>query len=51
MYVFKVVVGVDLINEFLYKLGEGGGGRLVEGGVFKPFKKLDTNNTFFKQKY
>ena len=26
MYVYKVVVGVELINELLRKSGEGGGG-------------------------
>ena len=30
------------INELLRK--SGGGGRLVKGGVFKPFKELDINN-------
>ena len=30
------MVGVDLINELLRKSGEGGG-RLVYGGVLKPF--------------
>ena len=29
MYVYKVVVGVDLINELLRKSGRGGGGSLV----------------------
>ena len=31
-----MVVAVDLINELLRKSGEGGG-RLVYGGVLKPF--------------
>ena len=46
MYLYKVVVGVDLINKLLRK--SRGGGRLVYGGVFKPFKELDINNSFFK---
>jgi len=31
MYVYKVVVGVDLINELLRKSGGGGGGLFKEG--------------------
>ena len=46
MYVYRVVVGVDLYNELLRKWGEREWGRQVWGGVFKPFKELDINNLF-----
>jgi len=46
MFVYKVVVGVDIINELLRKSGWwGGGGGLFKEGEFKPFKELDINNT------
>ena len=45
MYVYKVVVGVELINELLRK--SGWTACLRE--VFKPFKELDLNNYFFKK--
>jgi len=33
MYVFKVVVGVDLINELLCKVGGGGGAAFLRRGI------------------
>jgi len=47
--VFKVGVGVDIINELLRK--SGGRRRLVLGGVFQPLKELEIKNTLFFLKY
>ena len=42
--VFKMVVGVSIIKEFLCK---SGGGRLVKEGEMKPFKELEIKNSLF----
>ena len=47
MYVYKVGVGVELINELLRKsMGGGGGGTVCLRRLFKPFEEFDKNNSF-----
>ena len=45
----KWMMGVDLINELFRKSGGEGGGRLVQGGKFKPVNEFDINNNLFKR--